>query len=147
MPGDLNTTNLLLGIMAAVSVIQGLVLIAIGIFAYRLYARAMRTVQELEARHVAPLVARADTLMRKVDGVLVDVKRITARVGNGTERVESAIQNTIDRVDETAGRVRSSVSSRVNGIVNVVNGAWHVVGSLLNGRRSSGEAPGHASVT
>ena len=91
MPGNLDTTNVLLGIIAAVSVIEGLVLIAVGVFAYRLYAQAMRTVQELEARHVAPLVARVDTLMRKVDGILVDVKRVTARVGERTERVDTAM--------------------------------------------------------
>jgi hypothetical protein len=147
MSGNLDTTNVLLGIMAAVSVIEGLVLIAVGVLAYRLYSQATRTVRELEARHVAPLAARVETLMTKLDGILVDVKGITERVGNRTERVDSAIRHTIDRVDETADRVRSSVSSGMSGIVGVVNGAWYVVKSMLNGRRSSGEAPEHASVT
>jgi hypothetical protein len=147
MTGSLDTTNVLLGIMAAVSVIEGLVLLAVGILAYRFYSQAMRTVRELEVRHVAPLAARVETLMTKVDGILVDVKGITARVGDRTERVDSAIRHTMGRVDETAGRVRSSVSSGMSGIIGVVNGAWHLVGSVLNGRRSSDEAPDHASVT
>ena len=40
--GNLDTTNLLLGIMAAVSVLEALVLIGVGVMAYRLYTQAMR---------------------------------------------------------------------------------------------------------
>jgi hypothetical protein len=144
---SLGTTNVMLGIMAAVSVLEALILVAVGIMAYRLYSRTVQTVRELEVRHVAPLAARVETLMTKVDGILVDVKGITERVGSQTERVDSAIRHTMNRVDQTADRVRSTVSSRVNGVVGVVNSAWNLVGSLLNGRRSSDEAPGHTSVT
>jgi len=144
-PTSLDTTNVLLGIMAAVSVLQALVLIVVGVMAYRLYSRATQTIRELEMRHVVPLSARVDTLMAKVDGILVDVKAITERVGTRTERVDSAIRHTMHRVDQTADRVRATVSSQVNGLVGAVNSAWNLVGSLLNGRRSSDEAPGHAS--
>jgi methyl-accepting chemotaxis protein len=145
--GSLDTTNLLLGIMAAVSLIEAIVLIAVGVMGYRLYTQVSRTVRELEARHVAPLAAKVDTMMMKVDGILVDVKQITERVGNQTERVDSAIRHTMDRVDQTADRVRSTVSARVNGFISIVNSAWNLVGSMVNGRRSSGEAPGHTSVS
>ena len=40
--GNLDTTNLLLGIMAAVSVLEALVFIGVGVMAYRLYGQAMR---------------------------------------------------------------------------------------------------------
>ena len=56
--GNLDTTNLLLGIMAAVSVLQALLLIAAGVMGWRLYARALQTVRDIEDRQVAPLVAR-----------------------------------------------------------------------------------------
>src|SRR4051812_12106991 len=92
--GNLNTTNVLLGIMAAVSVLQALVLIGVGIMAYRLYSQAMRAVREVEQRQIAPLVARVNALMVRLDTILLDVKDITARVTNRTERVDNAIRTT-----------------------------------------------------
>jgi methyl-accepting chemotaxis protein len=143
--GNLDTTNLLLGIMAAVSVLQALVLIGLGVMAYRLYTQAMRTVREVEERQIAPLVAKVNTLMIRVDSVLVDVKDITSRVTQRTESVDAAIRHTIDRVDETAGRVRSSVSARVNRVLTLVHTARLAVDSFFhNGRHRSGGTPEHA---
>jgi hypothetical protein len=109
--------------------------------AYRLYSRAMQTVQELETRHVVPLVAKVDTLMTQVDGILVDVKGLTTRIGSRAARVDNALQHTIERVDETAGHVRESVATRLGNLVAMASGARSVLGGLFNGRRSSGEAP------
>jgi len=143
--GNLNTTNLLLRIMAAVSVLQAIVLIGVGVMAYRLYARATRMVQEVEARHIAPVVASANALMMRIDGILLDVKDITARVTNRTERVDHAIRHTMDRVDETAERIGSSVSARVNRVLNLVHTARAAVdGFFHHGRRAARDAPEHA---
>jgi methyl-accepting chemotaxis protein len=139
--GNLDTTNLLLGIMAAVSVLEALLLIAVGIMAYRLYSRTMQTVREVEQRQIAPLVARVNTLMEKVDGILVDVKEVTARVTKQTERVDSAIHGTMGRVDETAARVKSSVASQVGRVFAFIHGARCAVDRFFNSRRASGEAP------
>ena len=139
--GNLDTTNLLLGIMAVVSVLEALLLVAVGIMAYRLYARVMQTVREIEERQVAPLVARVNVVMEKVDGILVDVKEVTARVTKQTERVDSAIYGTIERVDETAARVRSSVASQVGRVFAFIHGARCAMDRFFTGRRASGEAP------
>ena len=130
---NLDTTNRLLGIMAAVSVLEALLLIAVGVMAWKLYSQAVQAVHEIEQRQVAPLRARVEALMGTVDGILVDVKRVTATVGAQTERVNSAITTTIDRVDETADRVKHSVSYRMGRVRGVVQGARAAVGSLLNG--------------
>jgi methyl-accepting chemotaxis protein len=143
--GNLNTTNLLLGIMAAVSVLEAMLLIAVGVMAYRLYTEAMRTVRDVEARHIAPLVAKVNTLMVRVDAILLDVKDITSVVTNRTELVDAAIRSTMDRVDETAWRMRSSVSARVSRIRALVQAARAAVDALFhNGRRASGDAPERA---
>ena len=143
--GNLDTTNLLLGIMAAVSVLEAVLLVGLGVMAYRLYAQAMRAVREVEERQIAPLVARVSTLMIRVDSILLDVKDITSRVTDRTERVDAAIRHTMDRVDETAGRVRSSVSARVNRVLTLVHTARLAVDSFFhNGRHRSGETPEHA---
>ena len=138
--GNLDTTNLLLGIMAAVSVLEALLLIGVGVMAYRLYGQAMRTIQDIEARQIAPLVARVNALMLRVDAILVDVKDVTARVTNRTERVDAAIRNTMDRVDETAVRVRSSVSSRVNRVLTLVHTARAAVDGFFHHSRRAEHA-------
>jgi hypothetical protein len=122
--GNLDTTNLLLGIMAAVSVLEALLLIGIGFGAFTMYRRTMQLVSELEARQIAPL-------REKVDAILGDVKAVTARVSQQTERVDHAISGTIDRVDETAERVKGSVRDKVNHAVGVVRGVRAVLMTLL----------------
>jgi len=123
---NLDTTNLLLGIMAAVSILEALVLIGVGVMAYRLYTQAMQTVREIEARQVAPLVVRVNALMDRADGILGDVKEVTSRVSDRTERVDAAIRNTT-----------SSVSSRVNRVLTLVHTARAAVdGFFHNGRRA-----------
>jgi methyl-accepting chemotaxis protein len=143
--GNLDTTNLLLGIMAAVSVVEAILLIALGVMGYRLYGQTMRTVREIEQRQIAPLVARANSLMTRVDAILGDLRDVTARVSTRTERVDSAIQQTINRVDETAWRVRSSVNSRVHRAVALLYAARAAVDAFFRpGRRAPRRAPEHA---
>ena len=122
---DLHTTNVLLGIMAAVSVLEALVLIGMGVGGFLAYRRVMQLVSDLEARQVAPL-------REKVDAILADVKTVTARVSQQTERVDHAISGTMDRVDETAERVRSSVRDKVAQAVGVVRGVRAIIMSILH---------------
>ena len=51
--GNLDTTNWLLGIMAAVSVLEALVLIGIGVGGFMVYRRVMQLVSDLETRQIA----------------------------------------------------------------------------------------------
>jgi hypothetical protein len=141
---NLDTTNLLLGIMAVVSVLEALLLVAVGVMAWKLYRQAMQTVHEIEQRQVAPLRARVEALMGTVDGILVDVKRVTESVGAQTERVNSAISTTIDRVDETADRVKGSVRERINQAIGMARGIRAIVMSVL-GHDARHEPPAAAA--
>ena len=125
MPGDLQSLSVPLWIMAAVSVLQALLLIGIGVAGYLAYSRVMTLVNDLEARQIAPL-------REKADAILADVKSITARVSQQTERVDHAISGTIERVDDTAARVRAGVHDRVSQAVGVVRGVRAVLTSLLH---------------
>lgn len=140
MEGNLNTTNLLLGIMAAVSVLEAVLLIAVGFMALKLYRQAMDAVRDIEQRQVAPLVAKTQALMTTAEQILVDVKGITSRVEQQTQRVNSAISTTFDRVDETADRVKTSVSYRVQRVVDLMQGVRSVFGALFNGQNRKTEA-------
>jgi hypothetical protein len=121
---DLHTTNVLLAIMAAVSVLEGLLLIGVGVGGFLMYRRATQLVADLEARQIAPL-------REKVDAILTDVQAITARVAKQSERVDQAVTGTIDRVDETAARVRAGVHDKVSQAAGVVRGVRAVIMSLL----------------
>ncbi len=135
---DLGTTNLLLGIMAVVSVLEALCLLGAGIGGFILYRRVMQLVSELEQRQVAPAMAR-------VNGILDDVKGVTTRVNVEAERVDHAIRETIDRVDETADRVRARVRTRANRFIGVLRGIRTALEVFLNNetrQRPPAEAPG-----
>jgi hypothetical protein len=143
MEVDLSTTNVLLGIMAGVSVLQALVLIGAGIGGFLAYRRVMQLVNDLEARQIAPL-------REKVEGILGDVKTVTSRVSQQTERVDHAISGTMGRVDDTAERVKHSVKDKVNQATGVVRGIRAVVASVLSGgarddERRSASATGATS--
>src|SRR5260221_6948172 len=131
MSAELGTTNLLLGIMAAVSVLEALVIIGVGIGGFVVYRKVTALVDQgrvlangLEARQVAPV-------MMRVNAILDDVKDVTATVKSGTDRVDQAIHTTIDRIDDTAHRVRSNVRAKTSRLVALVRGARMAIESAL----------------
>lgn len=134
MTADLGTTNLLLGIMAAVSVLEALVLIGIGVAGYRAYQRVTTLVEGLEQRQVAPAIAR-------VNAILDDVKGVTTRVKQETERVDQAIRTTIDRVDDTADRVRYTVRAKTSRLVGLIRGVRVAIESMLEHREPRTQEP------
>jgi hypothetical protein len=124
MEANLGTTNLLLGIMAAVSVLEALLLIGLGVGGFIVYRRVMDLVDVLEAKHVAPAMGR-------VNAILDDVKSVTERVKEETERVDHAIRTTMDRVDDTADRVRWNVRAKTSRVVGLIRGIRVALEELL----------------
>jgi uncharacterized protein YoxC len=127
MDGNLGTTNVILGIMAAVSVLEALLIIGMGVAGYLVYRRVMELVNGIEERQVAPAMAR-------VNAILDDVKVVSAKVKEEAERVDYAIRSTMDRVDDTADRVRSNVRAKTSRIVGIVRGARVALESILHSR-------------
>lgn len=134
MSGELGTTNVLLGIMAAVSVLEALVIIGIGIAGFMAYRRVTTLVEGLEQRQVAPAMAR-------VNAILDDVKGVTAKVKEETERVDHAIRTTMDRVDDTADRVRWNVRAKTSRIVGILRGIRVALESMLEHREPRTQEP------
>jgi hypothetical protein len=131
MGPELGTTNLLLGIMAAVSVLEALVIIGLGVVGFMAYKKVMVLVEQgmtllhgIEARQVAPAMTR-------VNAILDDVKGVTATVKSEAERVDNAIHSTIDRIDDTADRVRSNVRAKTSSLAAFVRGARAAVEGML----------------
>ena len=124
MTGNLGTTNLLLGIMAAASVLEMLVLIGAGIAIFAVYRRVMTLVEGLETRQIAPAMAR-------LNAILDDVKQVSSTVKDESDRVDRAIRSTIDRVDETADKVRSNVRAKTRWIVGTLRGISVAIEQIL----------------
>ena len=110
--------------MAAVSVLEALLILATGLAAFMIYKRVMDLVTRLEERHVAPATGR-------VNAILDDLKDVTARVREETDRVDHAIRATMDRVDDTADRVRSNLRAQASRVIGVVRGLRLVIESVL----------------
>src|SRR5262245_31128078 len=134
MTADLGTTNVLLGIMAAVSVLEALVLIGIGVAGYRAYSRVTTLIEGLEQRQVSPAMARGNA-------ILDDVKGVTTRVKEETERVDHAIRTAIDRVDDTADRVLNHVPAKASRLVGLIRGVRVPIESMLEHREPRTQEP------
>jgi pyrimidine operon attenuation protein/uracil phosphoribosyltransferase len=130
---DLDTTNMLLGIMAAVSVLEGLLIIGLAIGGFVLYRRVTTLINELEERHVAPLTA-------KVNAILEDVQGVTGRMQAQAARVDNAIHGTLARVDSTASGVKDVVRDQVDHMVGVARGVVAVIASLFGRHETEARA-------
>jgi len=83
---DLSTTNILLAIMAAVSVLEAVVVAALlvgGVLAYRKVAAMLERIEE---RQVAPAISR-------VNAVLDDVKAVAGIVKKAAEDLDAGARS------------------------------------------------------
>lgn len=91
MGANLTTTNVLLGIMAAVSVLEALAVVGVFLGAFLLYRRLLRVIGGIEERQIAPVAAR-------VTAILDDIKDVTSTVKNEAGRVEWIVRRMINSV-------------------------------------------------
>jgi hypothetical protein len=89
MTPDLGTTNVFLGIIAVVSLLEALAVFGLFLAGFLLYRRLMQVIDGIEARHVAPAAAR-------VNSILDDVKGVTSTVRTEAGRVDQVVQWLID---------------------------------------------------
>jgi hypothetical protein len=110
---DLTMTNVWLGILAIVSLIEFLMICVSGFFAYKMYRQAMMTIESVERVHIAPLRVRVDALLDEVQVV--------------TDKVKHA-QDSMNLVLQTAAGAGSLIAGAV------MARSWPVFG-LINGVR------------
>lgn len=97
MAVDLTTTNILLGILAAVSLLEAAAVVGLFVAGALMFHRVMQTVRGIEERQVAPAAAR-------VNAILDDVKGVTSTVKNEAERVDRVIHLAADAVGRCRNR-------------------------------------------
>jgi hypothetical protein len=122
----LTTTNVWLGILAVVSVLELLMIIAAGLLAYQAYKRVMATIETVERVHIAPLRAR-------VDGILDEVQTVTDKVKYAQESVGEALRH----VAGTGSMVAGAVRSKTWPILGIIHGLKTVASTVIkNGKRN-----------
>jgi hypothetical protein len=108
---DLTMTNVWLGVLAVISLIQFLMLCAAGLMAYRMYRKAMETIETIERVHVAPLRARADAMLDQVQTVVDKVRHVAG----------------------TGSAVAGAVKSKTWPIVGIIQGLKSAANVIRNG--------------
>ena len=122
MPGSLDTTNTMLAIIAAVSLLQGLVLIGLGVAGWKVYRLATQTIREIDERRVKPIAAKVEGLVDRAHNVTERVHHITERVQKRAEKVDAAIDDAVGRVSHATTGVKSGVSDTVTRVAGAVTG-------------------------
>lgn len=126
---DLTWTNTWLAILAVIAAIQFLIMCAAGFMAYRMYQKAMTTIETLERVHIAPLRAR-------VDGLLDQVQAMTDKVRHAQDSVSDALRH----VTGTGSVVVGAVKSKTWPIVGIFQGLKSVANTMMgNGRHERGD--------
>jgi hypothetical protein len=121
---NLTTTNVWLGILAVVSLIEFLMLVAAGLLGYKMYTRVMTTLDTVERVHIAPLRVR-------VDGILDEVQAVTNKV----KHVQDSVADALRHVTGTGSVVAGAVKSRTWPIIGVLQGLKTAATVLKNGQK------------
>ena len=91
MAPDLTTTNVLLGVMAAVSLLEAMAVVGVLLGGFLMYRRVVQVVESIEERQLAPAVAR-------VNAILDDVKSVTSTVRQESGRIDRLIDWILDGI-------------------------------------------------
>jgi uncharacterized protein YoxC len=142
---DLTTTNVLLGIMAVVSVLEALALIVAGVMGMRLYRQTTEQIKQvtdqvkvLEQRHVEPLAAQATSILQTV-------QRIAARVEHSTTRVDSVVDSTVHSAEVAVDKVQGGMRKTAGTVVGVVRGVRTAIETFLTDMPPNGASHGKAN--
>lgn len=132
---DLFTTNVLLGIIAAVQVAFLLGTLVALLKLRSTVSQVQATVRDLEREHVRPLKAQAER-------ILADVARISARVEAQTKRVDESVSSTLDVAERQVRRVKTAVDAVARETSAVATGFRAAVAAVTRQARTNGGASG-----
>ena len=99
---DLTTTNVLLGILAAVSVLEAIAVLGVFLGAALVCRRLIKTIDGIESRHVAPASVRVNAILDDIKSVTSTVKGETSRMNQLLDWILDAIGRRRERRDYTA---------------------------------------------
>jgi hypothetical protein len=118
---SLGTTNLLIGIMAAVSVLQAVLFTGVVVAAWRLYVKSFEALAGAR-QQIEPVVARVNEFAERLDGIADDLKSVTSRVASAAALAESAVGTVAEVVSYGAGGATASVARKTLRIYGIARG-------------------------
>jgi len=129
---DLTMTNVWLGVLAVISLIEFLMIAAAGLLAYKAYRQVMTVVDNVERVHIAPLRAR-------VDAILDEVEAITGKVKQAQNSVTAVLYGAAHAGTAVAGTVKSKTWP----IVGLIRGVRVAANAILekNGKGRTHDRP------
>ena len=92
MEAQLGTTNLLLGIMAAVSLLEAAAVIGLFLGGFLLYRRFSKVIEGIEERQVAPAAARLNAILDDIKDATSTVKDEVGRIGSISRRITDILR-------------------------------------------------------
>jgi uncharacterized protein YoxC len=152
---DLTTTNILLGIMAVVSALEGIALIAAGVMGMRMYKQVTEQIQAIEQRHLVPLTnhvmpvldeakkltVQASPVIDEAKVVMQSVHRMAERVEHSLSRIDNSVQGTIDTAEHAVDRVQVGARRTAGTVVGVVRGVRTAIETFLTDQPNGARAP------
>lgn len=108
---SLETTNIWLGILAIVSLLEFLMIVAVGILGFKLYREAVSTIQAIERVHIAPLRTRVDLLLDQVEIMTDTVKH-----------AQESVSDTLRHVTGAGTLVAGAVKAKAWPILGIIQG-------------------------
>ncbi len=132
---DLSTTNVLIGIIAAVQVVFLLGTLVALLYVRSVVTKLQSTLHDLEREHVRPLRAQAEQ-------ILADVRRVSARVETQAARVDSSVTATLDAAERQVSRLRSTVDAVARETNAVASGVRAAVSAVTRRARRPDDRSG-----
>jgi hypothetical protein len=129
---SLQTTNIWLGILAVVSLLEFLMIVAAGALAFRLYKEAMSTIQAIERVHIAPLRMRVDLLLDQVEIMTDTVKH-----------AQESVSDTLRHVTGAGTLVAGAVRAKAWPILGIIQGLKSAANAIRKNGRDSGSSTAH----
>lgn len=129
------TLNMWMGLVAVAALLQITTTVILAVLGYRLYARTMETIADLERRHVTPLTRRVTGVLDAVTAEVDRVRRIGDKVERTTAGISAGVTSAASSVKE-ALVPGYAVARGVIAAVSAFRGGTRATGRRLSGDRT-----------
>jgi uncharacterized protein YoxC len=129
---QLDTTNILLGILAGLAVAQMVAGIIVLVWLRRTVSRLSQASATFESTYLHPIAREAQQLASQVRQVIAEVQPIVGRVNTIARSIESRTQHALTAVDAVNEQVDAVVHSGLNQLRAIEHGVRRGVEALVN---------------
>jgi uncharacterized protein YoxC len=133
---QLNTTNVILGVIATVAILQMLALLLAVLWAKRALDDVSKTVARFEAERVLPLLIDARQIRDQARELITDVHQVVRRVTTLADGVQLRTRRAFATVEAANDRVDAVVNTGLNELHAIEVGVRQGLSAFVRGFRS-----------